>query len=74
MPTESMRTPDQVARSVRSMRRGDQAVVPAIVFTCRACGRVLGPGEGTRTCPDCGSRDIAAAADPERTVVLRRSC
>ena len=32
------------------------------------------PGEGSRTCPDCGSRDIETRVDPSRSVVVRRAC
>ena len=53
-----MRIPSEVVIKARSLRMGNGVSVPAILFVCGACGRVLKPGEGSRTCPDCGSRDI----------------
>ena len=53
-----MKIPSEVVIKARSLRMGNGVSVPAILFVCGACGRVLKPGEGSRTCPDCGSRDI----------------
>ena len=69
-----MRIPSEVVIKARSLRMGNCVSVPAIVFVCGACGRVLKPGEGARTCPDCGRRDIETRVDPSRSVVVRRAC
>ncbi len=69
-----MKAPKDVAIKARSLRIGNGVEVPAIAFVCRSCGRRLRPGEGSRTCPDCGNHDIATVADPTRTVVVRRAC
>ncbi len=69
-----METPKDVAIKARALRIGNGVEVPSIAFVCRSCGRRLRPGEGSRTCPDCGSRDIAMAVDKTRTVVVRRAC
>ena len=69
-----MKAPKDVAIKARGLRIGNGVEVPAIAFMCRSCGRRLRPGEGSRTCPDCGSHDIATVADPARTVVVRRAC
>ena len=69
-----MRIPSEVVIKARSLRMGNGVSVPAILFVCGACGRVLKPGEGSLTCPDCGSRDIETRVDPSRSVVVRRAC
>ncbi len=69
-----MKVPNEVAIKAQGLRVGNGVRVPAIVFACRTCGRVLVPGEGSRTCPDCGSHDIETRVDPSRSVVVRRAC
>lgn len=69
-----MRIPSEVVIKARSLRMGNGVSVPAILFVCGACGRVLKPGEGSRTCPDCGGRDIETRVDPSCSVVVRRAC
>ena len=69
-----MKIPSEVVIKARSLRMGNGVSVPAILFVCGACGRVLKPGEGSRTCPDGGSRGIATRVDPSRSVVVRRAC
>ena len=69
-----MRIPSEVVIKARSLRMGNGVSVPAILFVCGACGRVLKPGEGSRTSPDCGSRDLETRVDPLRNVVVRRAC
>lgn len=69
-----MKIPSEVVIKARSFRMGSGVSVPAILFVCGACGRVLKPGEGSHTCPDCGSRDIETRVDPSRSVVVRRAC
>ena len=69
-----MKIPREVAIKAQSLRMGNGVSVPAVQFVCGACGRVLKPGEGSRTCPDCGSRDIETRVDPSRSVVVRRAC
>ena len=59
-----MKIPSEVVIKARSLRMGNGVSVPAILFVCGACGRVLKPGEGSRTCPDCGSRDIRDSGRP----------
>jgi len=66
-----MKIPSEVVIKARSLRMGNGVSVPAILFVC---GRVLKPGEGSRTCPDCGSCDIETRVDPSRSVVVRRAC
>ena len=65
-----MKIPSEVVIKARSLRMGNGVSVPAILFVCGACGRVLKPGEGSRVCPDCGSRDIETRVDPSRSVVV----
>ena len=69
-----MKIPSEVVIKARSLRMGNGVSVPAILFVCSTCGHVLKPGEGSRTCPDCGSRDIETRVDPSRSVVVRRAC
>ena len=69
-----MRIPSEVAIKAQALRIGNGVSVPVILFACGACGRVLKPGEGSRTCPDCGSHDIETRVDPTRSVVVRRAC
>ncbi len=69
-----MRIPSEVAIKAQALRIGNGVSVPAILFACGACGRVLKLGEGSRTCPDCGSHDIETRVDPTRSVVVRRAC
>lgn len=69
-----MKIPSEVVIKARSLRMGNGVSVPAILFVCGACGCVLKPGEGSSTCPDCGSRDIETRVDPSRSVVVRRAC
>lgn len=69
-----MKIPSEVVIKARSLRMGNGVSVPAILFVCGVCGRVLKPGEGSCTCPDCGSRDIETRVDPSRSVVVRRAC
>ena len=69
-----MKIPREVAIKAQSLRMGNGVSVPAILFVCGACGRVLKPGEGSRACPDCGSRDIETRVDPSRSVVVQRAC
>lgn len=69
-----MKAPEEVAIKARGLRIGNGVEVPAIAFVCRSCGRKLRPGEGSRICPDCGSRDVATVVDKTRTVVVRRAC
>ena len=69
-----MKIPSEVVIKARSLRMGNGVSVPAIQFVCGACGRVLKPVEGSRTFPDCGSRDIETRVDPSRSVVVRRAC
>ncbi len=59
-----MKIPREVAIKAQSLRMGNGVSVPAILFVCSTCGRVLKPGEGSRTCPDCGSCDIETRVDP----------
>ena len=69
-----MRIPSEVAIKAQALRIGNGVSVPSILFAFGACGRVLKPGEGSRTCPDCGSHDIETRVDPTRSVVVRRAC
>ena len=43
-----MKIPSEVVIKARSLRMGNGVSVPAILFVCGACGRVLKPGEGCR--------------------------
>ena len=69
-----MRIPSEVVIKARSLRMGNGVSVPAILFVCGACGRVLKPGEGSRTCTAFGSRDLETRVDPSLSVVVRREC
>jgi Y-X(10)_GDL-associated radical SAM protein len=58
------------SRNGRPYRPGDEGRVPPALAPCRACDRLLQPGE--ETCPFCGA-DVAAAAAAFAADVRRRA-
>ena len=70
----AMKVLNEAALKAQALENGNGVSVPAIVFACRSCGRVLKPGEGSRTCPECGGHEIESRVDPARSVVVRCAC
>ncbi|MDO4290159.1 MAG: hypothetical protein Q4C41_02885 [Eggerthellaceae bacterium] len=55
----------------QALRSSAGVRMQAMKFVCQACGRVLVPGEGSRVCPDCGSRDVRLVPDEGRYIEMK---